>query len=595
MDLGQAILTPKSLIYVALVLLAISLYAVYHILLPKPLPGIAYNASSASSLLGDAADMARTVRETNEFGPWCATQIRKAGAPLCQVFVRPFSKPWVLLADFPEAYDILARRTAPGRDADFDKSSFITDNMSCLGDFHAALRATTRGDRFKANRALMQDLMAPSFLHLVMGPTVHAKGMELVGLLDAKTRLAAGRPFDIKADLDCVTVDVMLRFGFGSNFDETCLPPQMELISHLAALDVPGGHIDEPVAFPEAPATPFTVALREAPRVVEMLINSVVPQVNSWCWKKQSWYKTIFSRRDQILREQFRKALETYREGGVQSAAEHMLMREEREAEKQGRAPELESNVFVEELFGQMIAGTHTTGGAMGWIIKYLTSYSHIQAKLRDALYAALPQAVTEGRAPTFEELRRMRLPYLEAFIEETLRLNAVPITRETIRDTTILGHPVPKGCQVFLVSNGPGFISPPLAVSASERSSATRQTKMNDHWDESRDLRAFDPERWLVRDCDGDADAVSFNGTAGPQLVFGHGVRGCWGKKLAQMELRTVVALLVWHFEMLEIPSTLAGNEATEGVARRPRRVFVRLRKYFKGRIVDHKDNCIN
>ncbi|KAI1275962.1 hypothetical protein F5Y07DRAFT_145405 [Xylaria sp. FL0933] len=64
------------------------------------------------------------------------------------------------------------RRTISWRAADFDKSSFITDSMSCLGDFHAALRAATRGDRFKANRALMQDLMAPSFLHLVMGPTV---------------------------------------------------------------------------------------------------------------------------------------------------------------------------------------------------------------------------------------------------------------------------------------------------------------------------------------------------------------------------------------------------------------------------------------
>ncbi|KAI0798849.1 cytochrome P450 [Xylaria sp. FL0064] len=584
MDLGQNISTPRGLVYVALALVAIGFYAFYRVLLPKPLPGIAFNAASASSILGDAVDMARTVRETNEFGPWCATQIRKAGTPLCQVFVRPFSKPWVLLADFPEAYDILARRTAPGRDADFDKSSFITDSMSCLGDFHAALRATTRGDRFKANRALMQDLMAPSFLHLVMGPTVHAKGMKLVELLDAKTRRAAGRPFDIRADLDCATVDVMLRFAFGAKFDETCLRPQMELISRLAAVDVPGGHIDEPVLFPEAPATPFTAALREAPRVVEMLINSVVPQLNSWWWKKQSWYKMIFSRRDQVLREQFKRALETYREGGVKSAAEHMLMREEREAEKQGRAPEFESKVFVEELFGQMLAGTHTTGGAMGWIIKYLTSYSHIQAKLRDALYAAVPQAVTEGRPPTFEELRRMRLPYLEAFIEETLRLNAVPITRETICDTTILGRPIPKGCQVFLVSNGPGFVSPPLAVSASERRSATHQAKMNDHWDESRDLRTFDLERWLIRGCDGDANAVSFNGTAGPQLVFGHGVRGCWGKKLAQMELRTVVALLVWHFEMLEIPSALAGNEATEGVARRPRNVFVRLTKVFHG-----------
>lgn len=169
--------------YLVSSLLIIGLYGLYRQLLSKPLPGIPYNTLSASSLLGDGPDMARTVGATGEFGPWCAAHIAKAGAPLCQVFVRPFSRPWVLLADFREAHDILARRTAPARDADFDKSSFITNSMSCLGEFHAAMRASTREDGFRSNRALMQDLMAPKFLHGVIGPVVHGKGLELVRLL----------------------------------------------------------------------------------------------------------------------------------------------------------------------------------------------------------------------------------------------------------------------------------------------------------------------------------------------------------------------------------------------------------------------------
>ncbi|KAI1426424.1 hypothetical protein F5Y12DRAFT_794329 [Xylaria sp. FL1777] len=270
----------------------------------------------------------------------------------------------------------------------------------------------------------------------------------------------------------------------------------------------PDSHVDEPVAFPGAAAAPFTVALREAPRVVKRFIYLVLAQLNSWWWKKQPWYKEIFARRDQVLGEQFRKALKTY----------------QREAEKQGRAPELTANVFVDEV--------------------------------RETLYAALPQAIAEGRPPTFEELRSRH---------------------------------VPKGCLVFLVSNGSGFVSPPLVVSASDRSTATRQVKINDHWDEARDLRAFDPERWLVRGGgDGDANAVSFHSAAGLQLVLRHGVQGCWGKKLAQMELRTVVALLVWHFEMLEILKTLTDNTATEGVTRRPREVFMRSRK-----AIHAQDNC--
>lgn len=577
MDSGQVIPTAGALVYVAPALLVIGLYALYRQLLPKPLPGITYNAASASTLLGDAPDMARTIKATGEFGPWCAAQIQKAGAPLCQVFVHPFSKPWILLADFPEAYDILARRTAPSRDPDFDKSSIILDSMRCMGSFHAAQGA----DSFKGSRALVHDLMTPSFLHGVTGPSIHTKAVELVNLLDAKMDLAAGRPFDIKADLDCVAMDVMLDFAFAKNYSRTCLHLQMEIISSLTASSMPGGRIDEPVVFPEAPIEPFIAAVRDAPGIIEALINSVLPQFNFWLWKKQAWYKEIFAQRDQVLREQFVKAIKTYRDGEARCATEHMLMREEREAEKQGRSPELEADILINELFGQMIAGNHTTGGALGWVIKYLTSYSHLQSKVRENLYGALPQALAEGRFPTFEELRRARLPYLDAFIEETLRLNAVPVTREAIRDTTILGRYIPKGCQVIIISNGPGFVSPPLpvSVSASDRTAGTRQPKVNDHWDESRDLRAFDPERWLVRSGDGGAD-LAFHSAAGPQLVFGHGVRGCWGKKLAQMEVRTVVALLVWHFELLQIPESLTSNGATEGVARRPHNVFVRLRK---------------
>ena len=210
----------------------------------------------------------------------------------------------------------------------------------------------------------------------------------------------------------------------------------------------------------------------------------------------------------------------------------------------------------------------------MGWLVKYLTKHPNIQIRLREALWTAFPQSIAEDRAPTYEELRRARLPYLDAFIEETLRHNAVSVTREAVRDTTILGRPVPKGCLVIFVSNGPGFLLPSLAVPAS------RAAKLNDRWDKTKDLRGFDPERWLV--CSGDGNAkVQFHGAAGPQLVFGHGVRGCCGKRLAQMELRTVGALLVWHLDILEIPEALAGNDASElGIARRPQTVLVKLRR---------------
>ncbi|KAJ4347463.1 hypothetical protein N0V85_009763, partial [Neurospora sp. IMI 360204] len=101
-----------------LVLLAatIGLYSLYQWLLPKPIPGIAYNSQAAKSLLGDAPAMVKEVSATGEFRVWCAKQMKQMNSPLCQIFIRPFSKPWVLLADFREAKDILTRRK------EFDKS-----------------------------------------------------------------------------------------------------------------------------------------------------------------------------------------------------------------------------------------------------------------------------------------------------------------------------------------------------------------------------------------------------------------------------------------------------------------------------------------
>ena len=211
----------------------------------------------------------------------------------------------------------------------------------------------------------------------------------------------------------------------------------------------------------------------------------------------------------------------------------------------------------------------------MGWITKFLTGYPHVQSKLRSALYSALAEAVAETRFPTFDELRHARIPYLEAVIEEMLRLTPFTMTRETTCDTEILGHMVPKGYQVFMVNFGPGYLSPSIPVDDTQRSPTSRAAKVPGSWDETKDLRIFDPERWLVQKGDG---GVEFDSAAGPQLNFGMGIRQCWGRKMAHLEMRTIMALVIWHFELKEIPESLGGYGGSDGITRQPHRVFVRL-----------------
>lgn len=228
------------------------------------------------------------------------------------------------------------------------------------------------------------------------------------------------------------------------------------------------------------------------------------------------------------------------------------------------------------------MTGHHTTSAAMTWITKYLTGYPEMQKKLRKELYTTIPQALNEGRPPTFEELRRARLPYLEAVIEEARRLTPFVIVREAAEDLDILGRKIPKGAQCLMVSAGPSITLPCVPVDEATRSPSSRTAKRWGKWDESRDLKLFEPERWLVTREGGNVD---FDATSGPQLGFGMGTRQCWGRRLAQLAIRTMIALVVWEFELLEIPEHLGGYAGLDGISREPIQSYVRMRK-----IIDHQ-----
>ncbi|KAK1992098.1 hypothetical protein LX36DRAFT_662729 [Colletotrichum falcatum] len=127
--LGAAAERPAILHYaVSLATVGLALlYGLYRWLLPKPIPGIANSPEATASLLGDAPAMIKEVAVTGEFRVWCAKQVARMNSPLCQIFIRPFSKPWVLVADFREAKDMLTRRR------ELDKSSFLSDGMGLHG------------------------------------------------------------------------------------------------------------------------------------------------------------------------------------------------------------------------------------------------------------------------------------------------------------------------------------------------------------------------------------------------------------------------------------------------------------------------------
>ena len=102
----------------AIGLLPLLLYILYRQLLPRPLPAIPYNRAATNHILGDAATFMAASRP--DVHNWILEQCVALDSPVIQLFMRPFRRPWVIVTDFQEANDIMARRTR-----EFDRSDFF--------------------------------------------------------------------------------------------------------------------------------------------------------------------------------------------------------------------------------------------------------------------------------------------------------------------------------------------------------------------------------------------------------------------------------------------------------------------------------------
>lgn len=143
--------------------------------------------------------------------------------------------------------------------------------------------------------------------------------------------------------------------------------------------------------------------------------------------------------------------------------------------------------------------------------------------------------------------------------------------------DTVILGHKIPKGTIVVMPSGGPSFRSPGFDIDESRRHGSSQEAKKSGKarhdWDPM-DIGKFKPERWLVN------DGSEFDGANGPQLAFSLGTRSCFGKRLAYLQLRILVTLIVWNFELSKCPDDLSSYGHKQTLTTEPTQCFVRLHK---------------
>ncbi|PLN83395.1 cytochrome P450 [Aspergillus taichungensis] len=563
-------------------LLSLIIYIAYRKCRPHPIPGIPYNKDSANRLLGDLPRVKQYARETGEKLSWFALEAQKMNTPIFQVFIKPLSKPWVVVTDSRESYDILLRRTK-----EFDRSdTFGNIFRGLVPDHHISMKSVN--PEFKAHRRLIQDLMTPQFLNEVSAPRLYASFSALFDLWTEKARLAQGRPFIAGDDFFAAALDAIWGVTFPQDLKDGIIHARLQLLRSLETLQ-PGSltsNEDDAVPFPEPPMPAAQGAILTLTDSLEKTLIAPIPALS---FKLLSMTKAMRDARavkeEMIATELARgKARLVEQANGEQPATrcamDDILRREIAAAQKQNREPNYDTRTMYDELFGLLVAGHDTTSTTATWGLKFLSDHQEVQAKLRAALHANFTTALRENRRPTADEIAKAHIPYLDATQEEIIRKSNTgsAISRTATTDTVLLGHHIPKGTTVFLMGNGPDFHAPPVgSIAESARSESCQKAKGRvGVWDAA-DSHLFKPERWLTVDAETGREV--FDSTAGPFLTFGLGPRGCFGRRMAYMELKIVFVLLLWDFELGVLPENVNSYAAVDKLTHQPRQCYLRLR----------------
>jgi cytochrome P450 len=201
--------------------------------------------------------------------------------------------------------------------------------------------------------------------------------------------------------------------------------------------------------------------------------------------------------------------------------------------------------VFSHEQLGAessllIAAGADTTALTLSAAFFYLVRHPRVLRTLEAEILAAFSSS---GSADLMSPSKLVALPYLRAVVDESLRL-APPVPsllpREVFRGgITIDGNHIPEGTIVgvpaYAIHRNPEYFPEP---------------------------DKFIPERWLATEPDEDTTSSSPSSNL-PRtrqsvslarqafIAFSQGSRGCIGRQLAYYELHTVLAHLLYRFDI--------------------------------------------
>ncbi|KAM9184054.1 cytochrome P450 2C25-like [Mergus octosetaceus] len=219
-----------------------------------------------------------------------------------------------------------------------------------------------------------------------------------------------------------------------------------------------------------------------------------------------------------FVRTLFREEIESYKEKGKADESQNFIgyyLDQIAKTEGDADATYNKENL-IQSIFDLFLAGTETTATTLCWALLYMVVYPDVQEKVQKELDAVL------GSSNVVCYMDRKRLPYTNAVIHEIQRFSniiLIALPRKTVKDTELLGYPIPKNTIVLV----------------------------------NIDSVLSDPEKWETPDQFNPGHFLDKDGNFVHReafLPFSIGSRVCMGELLARLELFIVFSTLLQAFK---------------------------------------------
>ncbi|CAI5455717.1 unnamed protein product [Caenorhabditis angaria] len=388
----------------------------------------------------------------------------------------------------------------------------------------------SRGSRWKRFRSLA----SPCFSVKSLKQVHHIVEDSAICLMDLFKEHVDGKAFNIHNLYFEFTFDVICRLSMGQPNSEMLNNPGMQIVKNIFARE----HRTLPwylsVLFPK-----YEFNVKQMFYNHESVKGGDVAKLLAYC-------KTSVEKRIELRNENVKLGIENQQSDFIDIYLDCYADI----VEDVPYGTTIEKKITFEEIisgcFMFLLAGFDTTGNGLGYVTYLLAKNPEKMKKVQKEI-----EENCQNESVSYDDLTK--LPYTEAAIKEALRLYPVAAfaaSRECVKTTTLGNLKIEKGTRIE------------ADVLSIHRSKEIWGDNVDD----------YVPERWLT---DSSRHLMSW-------IPFGAGPRLCVGMRLAMVEIKLVLSLMLRQYDLVATEDTEEELHLSGNVTTSPDSVTVALRSRF-------------